>query len=139
MLRCLVALGIVEGLFLSAAAQAESFTIDLKVQSGKESRTAHAEPIAIGAVPKVRQVLETKVGAAIKVAWTLTNTSPKTEMKNVLVHFFTVKEEMLGQRAVPKLTKDVSAESALTMDFGPGEKAKGTLTFTIDRPGFYLV
>ena len=46
---------------------------------------------------------------------------------------------MLGQRAVPKLTKDVSAESALTMDFGPGEKAKGGLRFTIDRPGLYLM
>ena len=134
-----VALGVLGGLFLTAAAWADSFTIDLKVQSGSASQTAHAEPVAIGAVLKARKVLEGKIGAPVKVAWTLTNSSPKAEMKNVLVHFFTVREEKLGQRDMPKLTKDVTAESALTMDFAPGDKAKGAMSFTIDRPGFYLV
>jgi hypothetical protein len=132
-------LGVLCGFVLAGHASADSFAVDLTVQAGKESRSAQAEPVAIGVKPKVRNVLEGKAGTPIKVQWVVTNATPKTEMKNVLVHFFAVLEEKIGQRNVPKLTKDVTAESALTMDFSPGEKARGSLSFTIDRPGFYLI
>ncbi len=75
----------------------------------------------------------------VQIHWTLTNSSAKTEMKNVLVHFFAVKEEAVGQRNVPKLTKNVTAESAVTVDFSPGEQARGVLTFTVNQPGAYLI
>jgi hypothetical protein len=116
----------------------KSIRIDLRVQAGKKSQSVQAELVALGAEPKMRAVVENQAGTPIKVAWTLTN-STQGELKNVVVHFFTVKEENLGQKTIPKLTKDVTAESALSVDFSPGEKARGGLTFTIDRPGFYLL
>ncbi len=122
-----------------ALSRADTFTIDLKVQSGSASQTAHAEPIALGAAPKPRKVLKGKAGVPLKITWTVTNADTKLEMKNIVVHFFTVREEKLGQAEVPKLTKDVTAESALTMDFAPRDKAAGALTLTIDRRGFYLM
>jgi hypothetical protein len=134
-----VFLTIIGGLVLVPAARADSFAIDLKVQAGQESQSAQAEVVAIGAVFKVRKVLETKTGTPIRVNWTLSNTSSKTAMKNVLVHFFAAKEDKPGQRNIPKVTKEVAAESALTMDFSPGEKARGAVTFIIERPGFYLI
>ncbi len=73
------------------------------------------------------------------VKWVLTNRHPKNSFKDVIVHFFVVKEDEVGQRVVPKLGKNVQAESALTMDFHPGDKTRGELSFTIDQPGAYLL
>jgi hypothetical protein len=133
------ALGILAGLSLAAVAWGEAFTIELKVETSGSSQTAHADPIALGAVPKARKVLKGKVGVPLKISWTVTSAGAKTEMKNILVHFFTVKEQKLGQQNTPKLTKDVTAESAVSLDFAPGDKSKGSLTFTVDQPGFYLM
>lgn len=126
-------------LSLAANARADAFSIELKVQSGGASQTATAESLALGAALKARKVLKGKAGVPLKISWKIVNTSAKMEMKNVLVHFFTVKEAKVGQRDVPKLTKDVTVENAMTMDFAPGDKGGGSLTFTIDRPGAYLV
>jgi hypothetical protein len=133
------ALGVIGGLSLAAFAWGDAFTIELQVETNGASQTAQAEPIALSAVPKARKVLKGKVGVPLKISWTITCAGAKTEMKNVLVHFFTVKEHKLGQQNVPKLTKDVTAESAVSLDFMPGDKAKGSLTFTVDQPGFYLM
>jgi hypothetical protein len=121
----------------SAPATAHHFTIDLKVQSGESSTTVHAETAAIGLKPKERAVLRVKAGSRITVHWTMTNVDAKALFKNVLVHFFAVKEAKLNQVAPAKLIKGVVAESALTMDFGPKDGTRGELAFTIDTPGFY--
>jgi hypothetical protein len=121
------------------AASAHHFTIDLKVQAGKATRSASAEAAAPGVKPKPRGVLRVRAGTPITARWTLTSADPKTTYKDVLVHFFAVKIDKLGQTIVPKLTKGVAAEGALTMDFAPKDATKGELTFTIDTPGVYLV
>ena len=90
-------------------------------------------------MPKARKVLKGKVGVPLKISWTVTSAGTKMEMKNIVVHFFTVKEAKLGQQDTPKLTKDVTAESAVSLDFAPGDKTKGSLTFAVDQPGFYLM
>jgi len=59
------------------------------------------------------------------VKWTVTSTAKTGVVKDVLVHFFVVRGEKLGQASVPKLDKDVAAESALTMDFKPKEQGHG--------------
>jgi hypothetical protein len=133
------AFGVLGALTLAAVAWGDAFTIELKVQMNGSSQTAHAEPIALGAVPKARKVLKGKVGLPLRISWTITSAGAKTEMKNIRVHFFTVKEEKLGQRKTPKLTKDVTAESAVSLDFAPGDKTKGSMTFTVAQPGFYLM
>src|SRR5439155_1522421 len=108
---------------------------DLKVQADKATKSASAQVAAPGVKPKPRGVLRVRARTPITARWTLTNADPKTTFKDVLVHFFTVKIDNLGQTVVPKLTKGVMAESALTMDFGPKDATKGELTFTIDTPG----
>lgn len=130
-------------LSLSAACYAAApargdFAIDLKVTAGKASKTAHADVAGIGVKPKPRLVLEAKAGEPVTVAWTLQNTG-KATVKDVVVHFFAVKEEKAGQEKPPKLNKDVAGESALTMDFKPKDKAEGELNLSLPGPGAYLI
>src|SRR5215472_13093050 len=108
-------------LFGAIEAQAHPFAIDLKVRAGKASQTAHAQTAALGVNPKERGTLTVKAGASLTVTWTMRNTATTATVKNVLVHFFVVKEPKAGQATVPKLNKDVVLESALTLDFKPGD------------------
>jgi len=124
---------------LSGAARAHHFAIDLEARAAGQSQTAHGEMLAVGIKTKPRAVLHLKAGERVKVKWTLTNSHAKDSFKNVLVHFFVVKEDQAGQQVVPKLGRGVVVESALTMDFGPGDKSGGDLSFTIDAPGAYLL
>lgn len=123
----------------SCVARGDHFSIDLKVQAGKNSKSAQEETASLGSKAKKRAVLNAKVGDRIIVKWTLTNKDAKTAAKNVLVHFFAVKLEELGQKTTPKLDKGVVAESALVMDFNPKDKTQGELSFVVDRAGPYLL
>jgi len=139
MSRLFFGLAALGGLFTPAARAAEPFAIDLTARCDKASQTAHAESAAPLAKPKERGVLGVKAGERIAVQWKLSSTDPKGTAKDVTVHFFAVREEKVGQQAVPKLDKGVIAESALSMDFGPKDKSEGELSFTIDKPGCYLL
>lgn len=123
----------------SSRIRADHFAIDLKVQAGKESKTAQAETAALGSKAKKRGVLHARVGDRVIVKWTMTNKDAKTAVKNVLIHFFAVKLGEIGQKTTPKLDKGVVAESALVMDFNPKDKTHGELSFVIDRAGPYLI
>ena len=92
-----------------------------------------------GVKAKTRAILNVKAGERVKVRWTLTNRHDKATFKNIVIHFFVVKQERIGQQDIPKLNKGVLVESALTMDFEPKDRTKGELTFTIDMPGAYLI
>jgi hypothetical protein len=131
--------GVVAALVSPACARADHFAIDLKVETSSGSRTVHGQAARLGGKSKPRQVLEGAPRKPIAVHWTLTSTETKETFKDVVVHFFVVKEEKTGQEAVPKLDKQVEVESALTMDFKPADKAQGEQTFQIDKPGVYLV
>jgi hypothetical protein len=122
-----------------ATARADHFAIDLEVKAAKVSKTARTDTVAVGVKPKPRGILEAQAGKTIEAKWTITSTAGKDTAKDVLVHFFVVKIDKAGQQTVPKLDKDVPAESALTMDFKPKDKAEGELSFTIDKPGTYLI
>ena len=124
---------------LCGTARAEHFAIDLEVQAKGEKATAHAVTLGPGQKTKSRPILRLKAGERVHAKWVMTNTHPKSSFKDVLVHFFVVKEDKVGQQTVPKLGKTVQAESALTMDFGPGDKTRGELSFVIDGPGPYLL
>src|SRR5579871_2101382 len=130
---------IIAGFFAPTAARADHFTVQLKVQAGNASLTADSDIAALGVVPKKRGVLKIKAGERVQVHWTLKNTDAKQSVKDVLVHFFAVKEAELGQKTTPKLNKDVVIETALTMDFNPKDKAEGNATLKIEQPGPYLV
>lgn len=121
------------------AAWADHFAFDLEVKAKESAKKAQADIAGLGVKPKPRLKLEVKAGEPITAKWTLTYTAAKGKAKNVVVHFFVVKEEQAGQATIPKLDKDVTVETALAMDFGPKEKNQGDLTFTLDKPGVYLL
>jgi hypothetical protein len=126
-------------LLASSFARADVFAIDLEVRAGKTRQTAHAETVTIGAKRQALAVLEAKSGERIVVKWTLRNVDPKATVKDVVIHFYAARSEKLGQNSLRKLDKDVLAESALTMDFKPKDKTEGELSFTVEKPGVYLV
>jgi hypothetical protein len=131
--------GLVTLACLAPAGRADDFAIDLEARVGKTSRTAHAERLAVGAPSTGRELLELKAGDRVTVKWTLTCTARREVFKDVVVHLFIVKEEKAGQRTVPKLDRDVLAETAATMDFMPKDRAEGELTFTVEKAGAYLL
>jgi hypothetical protein len=121
------------------AARAADFAIDVDVKSGKATRKAEGQAADPRQKAKARGVLEVKAGSKITVKWVVRSTAKKDTFKDVTLHFFVVKEEKAGQKDVPKLTRDVAAESALTMDFEPGDKSHGDTSLQIDTPGTYLL
>jgi hypothetical protein len=138
MIRAAV-LGLLTATVLCGPAAAHHFAIDLEAAAGAERQKASAESLAAGVTAKPRGVLHVKTGAPVTVKWMLTATDPKETYKNVLVHYFVVKEDRPGQQRVPPLTKDVVAEGALTVDFRPGDHTRGEVTFTLDNAGAYLL
>jgi hypothetical protein len=137
--RAVFCLAVAAGLSGALAVRADEFAIDLEARADKASKAAHAEKVALGTTPKQRPVLEARAGQRVTVKWTLRSTDPKTTYKDVTVHFFAVKEEKAGQQTVPRLDKDVAVETALSMDFKPKDATDGELSFTIDKPGSYLL
>jgi hypothetical protein len=136
MSRLLIALAAFSGL---SAVAAEPFVIDLEVHCGKASKTAHAESAAVGAKPKERPLLEVKAGDKITAHWKLSGADAKAKIEDVTVHFVAVGEEQANQPPSRKMVKGVVAESALIMDVGPKDINESELSFTIDKPGYYLV
>jgi hypothetical protein len=124
---------------LLAHARADNLTIDLKVKAGTTTKKAESEITAVGVKPKARSVLEATAGKTVSVTYSVTSTANKDTTKDVTVHFFVVKIDKVGQTTVPKLDKDVAAESALTMDFAPKDVAKGEMSLKIEKPGVYLL
>jgi len=103
--------------FFSVPARADHFTIDLEVKAGGASKTVKADKAALGVKAKERQALTAKAGATMTVKWTVTSTAKTGVVKDVLVHFFVVRGEKLGQASVPKLDKDCGRGKRSHMDF----------------------
>src|SRR5207244_5082794 len=124
---------------LAPQARAEHAKINLDVIAPRGQETAFVDqtPPAWGKNP--RPVLKARAGEPIKVNWTLTNVYPHKTLANVVVHFFIVKVQKVGQKEAPDLRGDVVLESAFEMDFKPGAKAGQRNTLRIHDPGVYLV
>jgi hypothetical protein len=139
MLRLIFTFAALVGLLAPASVQADQFTIDLVARTAKESKNAEAAYPAPQAKPSARAVLTAAADSPITVKWTVRNLEPGATVKDVLVHFFVVKQDKPNQQDVPKLTKNVVVESALTMDFRPQDKTGGEISFTVINPGSYLI
>jgi hypothetical protein len=116
------------------AVRADEFSIDLKAQA---AQTAEAKFPAKKGEP--RAVLNVAADTAVTVKWTARKTDQGAIAKDVLVHFFVAKIDRPDQQDIPKLTKEVIVESALTMDFKSKDKAEGEIAFTIPNAGCYLI
>jgi hypothetical protein len=122
----------------SSAVRADEFTIELKAQAAKDSKTAEARHSPSDKKGEPRAVLSV-ANTAVTLKWTARKTDQGAIAKDVLVHFFVVKIDKPDQQEVPKLTKGVAAESALKMDFKTQDKAEGEITLTLPGTGCYLV
>ncbi len=119
--------------------RAEHAKITLEVATPRDSATAFVDqtPPEWGKNP--RPVLKAKVNEPLKIRCMLTNVYPHKTLENVVVHFFIVRQEKVGQKALPDLTKEIVMETAFDMDFKPGGKAGQRSTLKIDTPGVYLI
>lgn len=120
-------------------ALAEHAKIQLEVAGRRDQVTAYVDqtPPEWGKNP--RPVLKVRANEPIKVQFLLTNVYPHKTLDNVVVHFFVVREEKAGQKAIPDLRDEVVLETAFDMDLKPGGKAGQRTTFRVDQPGAYLV
>jgi hypothetical protein len=121
-------------------ASAGDFEIVIHVSSGDEQfQSLQTSETPSQQQPPARKVVPLTHDTPIHINWLAQNTDTTRECKNVLVHFFVVKEAKAGQTEVPRLTQDVAYEGALTMDFKPREKATWKFELAIGQPGLYLV
>jgi hypothetical protein len=138
-IRNTLGLIVLAGHLLAGQARADGFAIDLEVKATKLGKTAHEEMANFGGPPKERLALNAREGELITVHWTLSHPGQNDTAKDVVIHFFVVREAQAGQRVVPKLDKDVIVEGALTMDFKPRDRTEGDLVFVIPTRGCYLI
>jgi hypothetical protein len=124
---------------IAASARGEHAKVELNVSAGREQVTAYVDqtPPAVGKSP--RPVIEVKAGEPIRVQWYFQNVYPNKTIENVVVHFYVVKAEKVGQKELPDTSGEVELETAFDMDFKPGAKAGARSRFVIDTPGVYLM
>jgi hypothetical protein len=122
-----------------AAACAQNIKIELEVRLPKAKKTVHQETLPSGFIASPRAVMQTSGSDPVDIRWKVTSSAPKDIMKNLILHLVAVKEDQAGQRAVPRLDRDVAAETACTLDMKPGDSATGELRVRIPRPGAYLI
>ncbi len=130
---------LVLGFCVPSPGRADDFTIELKAQAGKKLETVEAKYPLTDGKPSPRAVLMAAVDTPIRVQWMVRNIDKALMAKDVLVHFFVVKIDKADQQEVPKLTKNVVVESALTMDFKGQDRTEGDLAFAVSNPGRYLL
>jgi hypothetical protein len=122
-----------------SAVRADPFNIDLQAHAADVPKAVAAVHPLADSSSRSRVLLTANVDRPITVKWTLRNADKSATVKDVLVHFFVVKQEKPNQEEVPKLTKNVLVESALKMDFKPQDRTEGEITFTVAQPGCYLI
>jgi hypothetical protein len=84
-------------------------------------------------------VLKARVGDRITVQFIMTNVYPHAVARNAGVHYFVVREQTIGQKAVPALTGDVVTEGRLAFDLKPQARIGTRQQIVIRRPGNYLL
>ena len=118
-------------------AAAAGFEVSLRV-SQQDREAAATKPANVAKAIKKRAVFEGDVARPFTAKWKVVRAA-KQEEKDVLVHYYVVKIERSGQAAPPLEPKRVIVESALTMDFPPGQSSESSVQFRIDEPGVYLM
>jgi hypothetical protein len=115
------------------------FEVTLAVSDARstQSATTETDPPSAGAIVK-RPVMESAFGTRCTASWKVTSEN-KEMLKDVLVHFYVVRIDKLGQAPPPLEPTQVVLETALSMDFANHTKSSAQLQFQPDRPGIYLI
>jgi hypothetical protein len=123
----------------TSAAIASDFEITIEVKAaGQHIKSTATESQPSSKKRQPRAVCTIKPHQDFIVSWKATNVGKRDTFKDVLIHCVVVAEKEPGQATTPPL-KDPVQESALTMDFKPGNSASGKFSLTIDEPGAYLL
>ncbi|MBI1367625.1 MAG: hypothetical protein GC162_03110 [Planctomycetes bacterium] len=124
----------------SPLARADEFKAQLDLSAGDARQSgveADGAKLADPLVP--RPVLHLKVGQLAAAHWKVSCISDQ-KIPNMLVHFYIAGEDHVGDRTEPDLSKkNVAVESAVSMDFEPGDATSADMPFRIDEPGAYRV
>ena len=132
-------LGTIVLTILPPRAWAEHAKITLDVVAPNGQQTAHMDQTPPDWGKNPRPVLKARVGDPIKIHWMFVNIYPHKTLENVVVHFFVVRADKVGQKELPEINDDVLLEAAFDMDFKPGGKAGQRNTLRINTPGVYLI
>ena len=125
-------------LLFASSARAEGYGASLTVSDGKDHQVSATPTAGLHKPLDRRPSLAAGADAEFTAEWKVVRTAHDEE-KDVLVHFYVVKIEREGQAPPPLDPKIVVMESALTMDFPPGEKSSAKLRFRLPEAGRYLV
>jgi hypothetical protein len=123
-----------------APAAPEHAKIELDVVTGADHKTAHMDQTPPESGKNPRPVVKGKAGEPIKTKYLFTNVYPNAVVKDVVIHFYVVRIDAVGQKEIPSLEGDrLVLETAHDLDFRPGGHTGGRATIKIDTPGVYLV
>lgn len=112
----------------------------IALQAGKTVARGQSDSYTVrdhsGTMP--RPVLRVKAGEPVEFRWFLKNAS-KAKLVNVVVHFFVVKAEQVGQKEPPdpRMVPPV-VENASAVDLAPKESIDGVVRTPVMNPGVYL-
>jgi hypothetical protein len=140
MIRCFTLAIAAVGAFASARF---ALAGDFEIQAKAEVADRHVETTATVETPsskpaQPRPVVKLACDQPVWLSWHAVNTSKSREFPDVLMHYYIVEEDHLGQAEVTKLTQDVTCEGALTTDFKPHDKADWRVSVHIHEPGNYI-
>ncbi|HVS37055.1 MAG TPA: hypothetical protein VMS17_15955 [Gemmataceae bacterium] len=132
--------------WLPLTARAEHARIDLQLihidpvtgaDGDAVGATADTEPPAGGF--NERPVAKVQAGEPLVLQFVLTNKYPHGVLKDVTVRYYVVREDKLGQKSLPDLSKATVTEGKFTQNFKPDCRVGSRVAFKITEPGFYLL
>lgn len=123
---------------VSTTAQAAGYDATVELRDGTSRIARHTTATTAPSAMPRRVTLESSAENPFTVVWKVVRRDP-TAAVDGLVHFYVVKMDRQGQAPPPLEPSRVVLESAVTMDFPPGETSGGTQQFRVDGPGIYLV
>jgi hypothetical protein len=137
---------VLAGLFcLPLLARAEHARIDLQISqldpSRGEIKLANAsvdqDPPPGGR--QARPVAKVKAREPLVLQFMFDNLYPHKVIKDARVHYFVVPVDKIGQKTLPELSQNVVTEGKFTLNFKPNGRVGARVSFTISKPGIYLL
>ncbi len=131
---------------LPLSARAEHARIDLQLIHIDPMTGADGDAVAANADTEPptggfneRPVAKVQVGEPLVLQFVLTNKYPHGVLKDVTVRYYLVREDKLGQKNLPDLSKGTVTEGKFTMNFKPDCRVGAHVAFKVTEPGLYLL
>jgi hypothetical protein len=133
--RLLLALA---GLFLSLAARAEHFDIDLTIEGATDRQEAHRDDYPPFDGRNKRPVFHGKLGEHLRFQFLMTNVNPHDVLKRVGIRYYLVAVDAGPLTASLGPAAKTVLSGNFTLDFKPQGKLGLKQQFRVAEPGRYL-